>query len=81
MPAPHPPEFRQRAVELGRLRERPIHEIAASLGMTESCLRTWVARADTGAKPGLCAAYRTGSPCSCIPNRGDLNRSADADVL
>jgi hypothetical protein len=29
VPAPHPPEFRQRAVELARLRERPIREIAA----------------------------------------------------
>jgi len=28
MPAPHPPEFRWRAVELARLREKPSREIA-----------------------------------------------------
>lgn len=46
MPAPHPREFRQRAVELARMREKPIAEIAADLGISESCLRNWVHRAD-----------------------------------
>jgi transposase len=46
MPAPHPPEFRQRAVELARLKERPIAQIAKSLGISESCLRNWLAQAD-----------------------------------
>ena len=46
MPAPHPPEFRQRAVELARLRERPLRNIASSLGISESCLRNWIAQAD-----------------------------------
>ena len=36
MPAPHPPEFRQRAVELARLREKPISQIAKDLGISES---------------------------------------------
>ena len=60
MPAPHPPEFRQRAVELARLRERPLREIASSLGISESCLRNWVAQADVddGAKPGLSSSER-----------------------
>jgi transposase-like protein len=31
MPAPHPPEFRQRAVELARLRDKPIRLIAKDL--------------------------------------------------
>ena len=55
MPAPHPPGFRARAVELARLRERPIREIAQSLGISESCLRNWMAQADVdaGEKPGL----------------------------
>ena len=39
MPRPHPPEFRQRAVELARLREKPLKQIAADLGISESCLR------------------------------------------
>ncbi|GAA1839768.1 hypothetical protein GCM10009836_18700 [Pseudonocardia ailaonensis] len=42
MPAPHPPEFRQRAVELARLGERPVREVAQSLGISESCLRNWM---------------------------------------
>lgn len=46
MPRPHPPEFRQRAVELARLREKPVAELAADLGISESCLRNWMARAD-----------------------------------
>ena len=46
MPAPHPPEFRKRAVELARLREKPIAHIASDLGISESCLRGWMKRAD-----------------------------------
>lgn len=46
MPAPHPREFRQRAVELAWLREKPISEIASDLGISESCLRNWVRQAD-----------------------------------
>jgi transposase len=46
MPPPHPPEFRQRAVELARLHEKPIAEIAADLGISESCLRNWLKQAD-----------------------------------
>ena len=55
MPRPHPPEFRQRAVELARLREKPLKLIAADLGISESCLRAWVARADVedGRRPGV----------------------------
>jgi transposase len=55
MPAPHPPEFRKRAVELARLREKPIREIAKDLGISESCLRNWISRADVdeGRKEGL----------------------------
>jgi transposase len=46
MPAPHPPEFRRRAVELARMREKPVAEIAADLGISESCLRNWLKQAD-----------------------------------
>lgn len=46
MPRPHPPEFRQRAVELARLREKPIARIAEDLGISDSCLRNWMAQAD-----------------------------------
>lgn len=55
MPAPHPPEFRQRAVELARLGERPVREVAQSLGISQSCLRNWLRQdeIDTGERPGL----------------------------
>jgi transposase-like protein len=46
MPAPHPVEFRQRAVELARLREKPVAEIARDLGISDSCLRNWMRQAD-----------------------------------
>ena len=45
MPPPHPPEFRQRAVELARTGDAPIAKIAKDLGISESCLRNWM-RAD-----------------------------------
>ena len=46
MPAPHPLEFRQRAVELARLGRQPVAAVAKDLGISESCLRNWLAQAD-----------------------------------
>jgi len=46
VPAPHPPEFRQRAVELARVGEKPVAVLAKDLGISESCLRNWMAQAD-----------------------------------
>jgi transposase len=46
MPAPHPVEFRQRAVELARQGVKPVAQIAKDLGISESCLRNWMAQAD-----------------------------------
>jgi transposase len=48
VPAPHPPEFRQRAVELARQGARPVAKIAEELGISESCLRNWMHQADAG---------------------------------
>lgn len=47
MPAPHPREFRQRAVELARQRAKPVAELAKELRISESCLRNWMVQADT----------------------------------
>jgi transposase-like protein len=60
MPRPHPPEFRRRAVELARLREKPVAEIARDLGISDSCLRNWMAQADVddGSRPGLSSDER-----------------------
>jgi transposase-like protein len=46
VPAPHPPEFRRRAVELVRLGEKPVSVLARELSISESCLRNWMAQAD-----------------------------------
>lgn len=60
MPAPKPPEFRQRAVELARERVKPIRQIATDLGISESCLRRWMDQADVdaGKKEGLTSDER-----------------------
>jgi transposase len=60
MPRPHPPEFRQRAVELARLHEKPIARIAEDLGISESCLRNWMHQADvdSGRREGLSSRER-----------------------
>lgn len=47
MPAPHPIEFRQRAVELARKGDKPVSELAKNLGISDSCLRNWMRQADT----------------------------------
>jgi transposase len=46
MPAAKPEEFRRRAVELARLGEKPVAEIAKDLGVSESGLRRWMAQTD-----------------------------------
>ena len=55
MPAPHPAEFRQRAVELARTADKPVAVLAKELRISESCLRNWMAQADIddGRSPGL----------------------------
>jgi transposase len=61
MPRAHPPEFRQRAVELARLREKPVGQIAVDLGISDSCLRGWLKQAniDEGRRDdGLSTAER-----------------------
>jgi len=60
MPRPHPPEFRQRAVELARLREKPVAQIAEDLGISDSCLRGWMKQADIddGRRDGLASSER-----------------------
>jgi transposase-like protein len=47
-------------VELARLREKPIAQIAKDLGISESCLRRWMDQADVdeGHKEGLSSDER-----------------------
>jgi transposase len=60
MPAAKPLEFRRRAVELARRREKPIAEIAHDLGIAESCLRRWMKLedVDTGRIEGVTSDER-----------------------
>ncbi len=46
MPAPHPREFRERAVALARTGDKPIAELAKGLRVSESGLRNWMRQAN-----------------------------------
>jgi len=54
MPAPKPPEFRRRALDLLAQGE-PVARVARDLGVSESCLRRWreVDDVDAGRKEGV----------------------------
>lgn len=60
MPAARPEEFRRRAVELARLGEKPVAQIAKDLGVSESGLRRWMAQADVdeGRREGVSSSER-----------------------
>ena len=60
MPAAKPLEFRARAVELARQGQQPVAQIAKDLGISQSCLRRWMAQADidVGAREGLSSTER-----------------------
>ena len=53
MPRPYPPEFRRRALDLVES-GRSVRDVAASLGIAESCVHRWRHRdlVDRGLKPG-----------------------------
>ena len=51
MPAPHPAEFRQRAVEFARAGDKPIARLGRELRISESCLRNWIGQADSDESP------------------------------
>ena len=56
----YPPEFRRQAVELARLRERPIARIAEELGISDATLHNWLKQAeiDQGQRDGLTTEER-----------------------
>jgi transposase len=54
VPKPHPKEFRDDVVAVARRGEAPIAEVAKDFGISESCLRNWLTKADIddGRRPG-----------------------------
>nr|WP_280312851.1 transposase [Nocardia abscessus] len=60
MPPAHPPEFRQRAIELARGNDKSIGQVAKGLGISESWVRNWLRRADIdeGARDGVTSSER-----------------------
>ena len=72
VPVPHPVGFRRRAVELARARSKPIAELAKDLGISESCLRNWVAQADAderGSDSRLTSAEKRKLTALCCDKR------------
>ena len=55
MPAAYPREFRDDVVAVARKGEIPIAQVAKDFGITESCLRRWLAQDDVeaGIRPGV----------------------------
>jgi transposase-like protein len=56
----YPAEFRQRAVELARQREKPLRQLAADLGISGQTLHHWLKQADidAGLREGLTTEER-----------------------
>ncbi len=56
----YPAEFRERAVELAQLREKPIKQLATDLGISDQTLHNWMKQADidAGRRDGLTSEER-----------------------
>jgi transposase len=52
---PYPPEFRREALELARVSEKPLSQIARDLGVSNQTLLNWrrQAQVDDGVREGL----------------------------
>ena len=55
VPRPHPREFRDDVVAVARKGDASIAEVARDFGISESCLRNWLSKADVedGRRPGV----------------------------
>lgn len=59
MPKPHPKEFRDDVIAVARKGEAPVGQIAKDFGISESCLRNWLARDDRSDAPAGTAANQS----------------------
>jgi transposase-like protein len=75
VPAPHPPEFRRRAIELARQGDQPVAAVAKQLSVSEPCLRNWIAHADDGATDSRLSA--PAAPGLRRPIEGTAGRHRD----
>jgi len=73
VPAPHPPEFRRRAVELA-LGEASITALAKQLSISESCLRNPMAQADADDSGGTDSRLRAAEKTELAQLRRDQRR-------
>jgi transposase len=57
---PYPSEFRREAVELVRVSEKPVAQVARDLGVSSQSLHTWIKQADVdaGKREGLTTEER-----------------------
>jgi len=55
VPRAHPKEFRDDVVAVARKGDASIAEVAKDFGISESCLRNWLSKADVddGRRPGV----------------------------
>ena len=60
MATQYPAEFRERAVELARLCEKPVKQLATDLGISDQTLHNWMNQADidAGRRDGLTTEER-----------------------
>jgi len=58
MPAAHPKECRDDVIAVARRGDAPVAQVAKDFGISESCLRNWLHRADVedGNRPGVTRA-------------------------
>jgi transposase len=58
---PYPLEFRREAIELVRISEKPIAQVARDLGVSNQTLHNWIKRADVdaGKREGMSSDERT----------------------
>ena len=68
MPAPHPPEFSRRAIDLARLPGASVAQVAKDLGTSESGLRRWLSQDD------IDVARRACRPASSPRHHRDCHR-------